>query len=113
MKRAAQVVTSIVLAVYLFYTVGGIAMGTLSINVQSLFPVLSLGATLVAYQNLQRGWLVWTTIGLNAVFALAGLSVIVSGNAPLWWIILIGGAAIVGSSTLNIVTLFRLRNVVR
>lgn len=110
MKRVAQIVTSIVLIVYLFYTVGEVAIGIMPINAQIFFPVLSLGTTLVAYQHLRSSWLVWTAIALNAVFALAGLSVIIFGNAPLWWILLFGGAAIVGSSVLNVVTLYRLRH---
>jgi hypothetical protein len=111
MKRAAQTVTWIVLIVYLFYTVGGVAIGTTPMRAQLFFPVLSLGTTLIAYQYLRLSWLVWTAIALNAVFGLAGLAVIIFGNAPLWWILLIGGAAIVGSSSLNVATLCRFRNV--
>ena len=110
MKRVAQAVTSVVLIIYLFYTLAEVAMGIITINAQSLFPVLSLGATLVAYQNLRLGWLVWASIALNVLFAVAGLTVIMYGNPPLWWTLLIGGAAIVGSSVLNVVTLVRLRH---
>src|SRR5687768_4789278 len=98
MKNLAQVVTWVVLLVVSFYTMAGLAMGTTPPRISLLYPIVTLVATLTAYRHLQVRWLVWGSIGLNVVFGAAAIFIILFGQPPLWWSLLIGGGAILGSS---------------
>jgi hypothetical protein len=109
MENMAKVVTWVVLVLCCFYTVAELALGIVASNYALLYPPITLVATLAAYRYRKSPWLAWGSVGLNAIFAIAGLALIVLGNPPLWWSIFIGGGAILGSAVLNIVTLVKIR----
>jgi hypothetical protein len=109
MEKLAKFVTWVVLLICCLYSVAELALGIVKFSFPLLYPPITLVATLAAYRFRASSWLAWCSIGLNAIFAIAGLAIIVLGNPPLWWSVLIGGGAIVGTSVLNIVTLVKIR----
>jgi len=105
-RQLAQVVSAIVLAVYCFYTVGELSLALIQ-PARVVFPLVALGLSIAVLHYRVPRWLLFVTIGLNALFAAAAIVIILFFSPPLWWTVLVGFGACVGTATLNVVAISR------
>jgi hypothetical protein len=105
-KLLAQVVTTIVLAIYSFYTVGELYFALIQ-PARVVFPLVALGLSIAVLHYRVPRWLLFLAIGLNALFAAAAIFIILFFSPPLWWTVLVGLGACVGTATLNVVAISR------
>ena len=106
MKRLAQVVSAIVLVVYCVYTVGELSVAIIQ-PARVVFPLVALGLSIAVLHYRVPRWLLFVTIGLNVLFGAAAIVIMLLLSPPLWWTILVGFGAGVGTATLNVVAISR------
>jgi hypothetical protein len=106
MKLLAQVLSAIVLAVYCFYAVGEVSLLLIQ-PARVVFPLVTLGLSIAVLHYRVPRWLLFVTIGLNVLFGAAAIVIILFFSPPLWWTVLVGIGACVGTATLNVVAMSR------
>ena len=106
MKVLAQVVTAVALAIYGFYTVGELSLDLIQ-PMQVVFPLVVFGLSITVLRYRAPRWLLFVTIVLNGLFGAAGIVIILFMNPPLWWTVLVGFGACLGTATLNVVAISR------
>jgi hypothetical protein len=54
------------------------------------FPLVALGLSIAVLHYRVPVWLLFVSIGLNALFATAAIVIMLFFSPPLWWIVLVG-----------------------